>query len=150
MVLRFIPLVRSQSEEIKKAEKGVGNLPTEKDFIGKIRHGARRLSILISWTLEKGIDSADSMKARGYGLTGRTSFNSYPFTLKDTLFLMFSLIASGMFFFVGTKYKANYNPVIDIPMPDFLSMFLISIIAFVLLLPTLYDLWEERKWSISK
>ncbi len=150
MVLRFIPLVRSQSEEIKKAGKGVGNLPTEKDFIGKIRHGARRLSILISWTLEKGIDSADSMKARGYGLPGRTAFNSYPFTLIDTLFLMLSLIASVMFFYVGAEYKANYNPVIDIPMPDLLSVILIVIIAFVLLIPTLYDLWEDRKWSISK
>ena len=150
MVLRFIPLVRSQSEEIKKAEKGVGNLPTEKDFIGKIRHGARRLSILISWTLEKGIDSADSMKARGYGLTGRTSFNSYPFTLEDTLFLMLSLIASVMFFYVGAEYKAGYNPVIDVPMPDNLSLIFIIFIALVLLLPTFYDLREEIKWSISK
>ncbi len=150
MVLRFIPLIRSQSEEIKKAEKGIGNMPTEKNFIGKIRHGARWLSILISWTLEKGIDSADSMKARGYGLHGRTSYNSYIFAVKDALFLAFSLIASSMFFFVGTKYKANYNPVIDIPMPDILSIVSIAIIAFVLLLPTNYDLWEERKWSISK
>ena len=150
MVLRFIPLVRSQSEEIKKTEKGIGNLPTDKNFIGKIRHGARRLSILISWTLEKGIDSADSMKSRGYVLPGRTSFNSYTFTLKDALFLILSLISSGMFFYVGAEYKANYNPVIDIPMPDLLSVILIVIIAFVLLIPTLYDLWEERKWSISK
>lgn len=150
MVLRFIPLIRSQSEEIKKAEMGIGNLPTEKDCIGKIRHGARRLSILISWTLEKGIDSADSMKARGYGLHGRTSYNNYIFSVKDAFFLVFSLIASGMFFFIGTKYKTNYNPVIDIPMPDVLSLIFIAFIAFVLLLPTLYDLWEERKWSISK
>ena len=150
MVLRFIPLIRNQSEEINKAEKGIGNLPTEKDFIGKIRHGARRLSILISWTLEKGIDSADSMKARGYGLCGRTSYNSYVFSLKGALFLVLSFIASAMFFFVGTKYKATYNPVIDIPVPDLLSLIFITVIAFVLLLPTLYDLREERKWSISK
>lgn len=150
MVLRFIPLIRNQAEEIKNAEKGIGNIPNEKDFIGKIRHGARRLSILISWTLEKGIDSADSMKARGYGLSGRTSYNSYIFSVKDALFLAFSLIASGMFSFVGAKYKANYNPVIDIPMPDVLSLIFIAFVAFVLLLPTLYDLWEERKWSISK
>lgn len=150
MVLRFIPLIRNQSEEIKKAEKGIGNLPTEKDFIGKIRHGAKRLSVLISWTLEKGIDSADSMKARGYGLSGRTSFNSYIFWVKDALFFVLSFVASAMFFFIGTRYKANYNPIIDIPVPDVLSLFLIAIIAFVLLLPTFYDLREERKWSISK
>lgn len=150
MVLRFIPLVRSQSEEIKKAEKGIGNLPTDKNFIGKIRHGARRLSILISWTLEKGIDSADSMKARGYGLPGRTSYNNYRVNFKDALFLICTLVASGMFVFVGSNYKASYNPVIEIPMPDALSSIFIILIAVVLLLPTLYDLQEDRKWSISK
>ena len=150
MVIRFIPLVRSQSEEIKKAEKGIGNIPSEKDFIGKISHGARRLSVLISWCLEKGIDTADSMKARGYGLSGRTSFNSYIFSVKDALLFLLSFIALCMFFFVGTKYKAAYNPVIDIPMPDVLSLAFIAVIAFVLLLPTFYDLREERKWSISK
>lgn len=150
MVLRFIPLVRSQSEEIKKTEKGIGNLPTDKNFIGKIRHGARRLSILISWTLEKGIDSADSMKARGYGLPGRTSYNNYRINFKDALFLICTLVASGMFVFVGSNYKASYNPVIEIPMPDALSSIFIILIALVLLLPTLYDLQEDRKWSISK
>ena len=150
MVLRFIPLIRNQSEEIGRAERGIGNMPTEKDLIGKIRYGARRLSVLISWTLEKGIDSADSMKARGYGLHGRTSFNSYIFSVKDAFFLLLSLVASGMLFFVTAKYKAGYNPVIDIPMPDILSLILTAVIAFVLLLPILYDLREERKWSISK
>ncbi len=150
MILRFIPLVRSQSEEIKKAEKGVGNLPTDKNFICKIRHAARRLSILISWTLEKGIDSADSMKARGYGLSGRTSYNSYKFALKDTLFMIFTVVASAMFIFVSSNYKANYNPVIEIPIPDALFLSFIVLIALVLLLPTFYDLREDRKWSISK
>ncbi|MBE6776383.1 MAG: energy-coupling factor transporter transmembrane protein EcfT [Ruminococcaceae bacterium] len=150
MVLRFIPLVRSQSEEIKKAEMGAGNLPTDKDFFGKVRHGTRRLSILISWTLEKGIDTADSMKARGYGLHARTSYNNYRFNFKDALFMISTLIASGIYVFVGSNYKANYNPVIDIPMPDALSSIFIIFIASVLLLPTLYDLREDRKWSISK
>ncbi len=150
MVLRFIPLIRNQSEEIKRAEKGIGNIPTEKDFIGKIRHGARRLSILISWTLEKGIDSADSMKARGYGLHGRTSYNNYIFSVKDALFFVLSLVSSFVFIFISGKYKVSYNPVIDIPMPDVLFSVLIAVITLVLFLPTLYDLWEERKWSILK
>ncbi len=150
MVLRFIPLIRNQSDEIKKSEKGAGNQPTDKDFIGKVRHATRRLSILVSWTLEKGIDTADSMKARGYGLTGRTSYNSYRFKFNDVLFLIFTLVASLMFVFVGTMYKANYNPVIDIPMPDVLSSFFILFIITVLLMPAFYDLREDRKWSISK
>lgn len=149
MVLRFIPLIRSQSEDIKKAEKGVGNLPKEADFIGKVRHGARGLSILISWTLEKGIDTSDSMRARGYGLSGRTSYNSYTFSLKDLLILLLSISSFAGLFIISKNMKATYNPIIDIPMPDVFSVIIILIFTVNLLLPTVYDLWEERKWSIS-
>ncbi len=150
MALRFIPLVRKQAAEIEKAEKGAGNLPCRNDYVGKIRHGARRLSVLISWTLEKGIDTADSMKARGYSLAGRTSYNGYRFSLKDGLLLVFSVVAAGLFFFITSQYKVSYNPVISIPEPDTLSLLSILFISFLLLFPTLYDLREERKWSISK
>lgn len=149
MVLRFIPLIRSQSEDIKKAEKGVGNLPTEADFISKVRHSARRLSILISWTLEKGIDTSDSMRARGYGLLGRTSYNSYIFSLKDLLMLILSLACVAGLFIANESLKATYNPIIDVPMPDVFSVIIIVVFIINLLLPTVYDLWEERKWSIS-
>lgn len=150
VVLRFIPLIREQSEEIKRAEKGIGNFPPENNLISKIRHGSRRLSILISRTLERGIDSAHSIKARGYGLHGRTSYNSYIFSFKDALFILLSLSASALSFYTGIKYKAEYNPVILIPKPDSISLIMIIFTAFVLLLPSLYDLREERKWSISK
>lgn len=150
MVLRFIPLIRSQSEDIKKAEKGVGNLPAETDFIGKIRNSARRLSILISWTLEKGIDTSDSMRARGYGLPGKTSYNNYTFSFKDLLMLILSLTSVACLFIVGENLKATFNPIIDIPMLDVISVIITVIFTINILLPTVYDLWEERKWSISK
>lgn len=149
MVLRFIPLVRTQAAEIEKAEKGTGNLPCGNNLIGKLRHGARRLSILISWTLEKGIDTAASMKARGYGLAGRTAYNGYKFSFRDALLLIFSVVAAGLFFFITLQYKASYNPVIDIPAPDTLFLISFLFITLLLLFPAFYDLREERKWSIS-
>lgn len=150
MVLRFIPLVRMQSEEIARAEKGIGNTPPRKDVFGKLQNGARRLSILISWTLEKGIDTADSMRARGYGLAGRTSFNRYKFTVRDAVFLAVPLAASALLFAVEAKYKAYYNPIIDIPTLDMVSGLCFLFIAFAMSMPMAYDIREERKWSISK
>lgn len=150
MVLRFIPLVRAQSEEIARAEKGVGNAPTGGHFFAKLRQGARRLSVLISWTLEKGIDTADSMRARGYALAGRTSYNRYAFTARDGAFLGGSLAATGMLFAVEAKCKAYYNPMIDIPTPDVLSGLWFLLITAALCAPILYDIGEERKWSISR
>lgn len=148
MVLRFIPLIRSQSEEINKAEKGIGN-SNHINLFDKFKRALRRISILISWTLEKGIDTSDSMRARGYGLRGRTSYNSYIFSVKDlisTLSFAFSLV---MLIISNEKLEAFYNPVIIIPEIDLISFLLLFIFFIVLLIPVVIDIWEEKRWKIS-
>lgn len=149
MVLRFIPLIRHQSEEIAKAEKGIGLSSADK-LTGRLRKVTRRLSILVSWTLEKGIDTSDSMSARGYGLRGRTSYNSYSFSVRDGVLLLLSLVAVAVGIFANSSLTASYNPKIDIGLPDTLLLVLTVYLTSVLILPVLTDLREERKWSISK
>ena len=46
----------------------------------KIRYALNMVSILVTWALENAIETADSMKSRGYGLRGRTAFSIYRFT----------------------------------------------------------------------
>lgn len=150
MVLRFIPLIRSQSAEIAKAEKGIGNSVSSSRFTDKVRSASRRLSILVSWTLEKGIDTSDSMRARGYGLHGRTSYNTYIFSKRDIFITVFSLAAFVLSFFVKDKFNASYNPVIDISAPDAVSAFAVILFTAILLMPTILDLKEEKRWSTSK
>lgn len=150
MVLRFIPLIRTQSEEISRAEKGIGISSGSDGFVNKIRSAARRLSVLVSWTLEKGIDTSDSMSARGYGLSGRTSYDSYIFSKKDILLTVLSLVAFAGSLIINGKLNATYNPVIDITLPDTASIIAIMYFTVILFVPTFTDLTEERKWSISK
>lgn len=150
MVLRFIPLIREQSYEIAKAEKGIGNAPESVGFTGKMRSASRRLSVLVSWTLEKGIDTSDSMRSRGYGLKGRTMYNSYRFTLTDALLTLVSLSAAVLTFVTYKRLYSSYNPVIDIPVTDVFSVVVIVFFAAVLLMPFIVDLREEKKWSTSQ
>jgi len=150
MVLRFIPLIRDQSAEIANAEKGIGNGSKDSGFIGRLRSASRRLSILVSWTLERGIDTSDSMRARGYGLHGRTSYNAYVFSVRDALITAISFAAFVLTFVSSQKLSASYNPIIAIPSPDAVSVILIIFFASVLLMPLMIDLWEEKRWSITK
>lgn len=150
MVLRFIPLIREQSAEILKAEKGIGNSVASRSFIGKIKGASRSLFVLVSWTMEKGIDTSDSMRARGYGLQGRTSCNSYVFSLKDVAVTVISVAATVISFISAKRFYASYNPIIDIPVPDVPEIILIVFFASVLLMPVILDLREEKRWSISK
>ena len=40
-----------------------------------------------TWSLENAIETADSMKSRGYGLPGRTAFSIFRFDRRDKLAL---------------------------------------------------------------
>ncbi|MBQ8502831.1 MAG: hypothetical protein IJ491_00965 [Clostridia bacterium] len=149
MVLRFIPLIRSQAAEIAKAENGIGISPSSTRFTDKMLNGSRRLSVLVSWTLEKGIDTSDSMRARGYGLHGRTSYNCYTFSAGDILIALLSFGAIILSLASGGKFTAAYNPVIEIATPDGFSFILIIFFAATLFMPTVMDLKEEKRWSTS-
>lgn len=150
IVLRFIPLVRSQSSQILRAEKGIGNSGEIGGFFARIRSAARRLSVLVSWTMEKGIDTSDSMHARGYGLKGRTSYDDYVFLFRDAAVVFASVLAAALGFACKNRLAAYYNPIVYLPNIDLLSALVIVLFAAVLIMPLIFDLREEKLWSISK
>ena len=71
MVLRFVPRFRVKLQLVRDGQRCLG-LGEEKK---RLKGAVRALSILITWSLEDAIDTADSMKSRGYGLPGRTAFS---------------------------------------------------------------------------
>ncbi len=148
MALRFIPLIISQSEQISSAAKGIGSGTAAASFRDRLKSAVKRLSILVTWTMERGIDTADSMKARGYGLRKRSSFNRYAFSVKDLILFAFSVIAVVFFILSRNSLLCSFDPVIAIPFPDFSA--LISIIYFIIFMnfPLILDTVEEKKWSI--
>jgi len=87
MVLRFIPRYKEQIIKIGEAQQTIGMGVNTGTFKTKINNGARILSIMFTWALENAIQTADSMKSRGYGLKNRTSFMAYRFTSSDKILL---------------------------------------------------------------
>lgn len=148
MALRFIPLVLHQSEEISLAAKGLGNSDTG-SFIKRISNASKRLSILVSWSLERGTDTLNSMNARGYGLKGRSTYDPYVFSFKDICAVFLAASAAGAVILSKSSLKAIYNPEIIVPFPGISGLITIFFILAFLLFPLLFDIREERKWSIS-
>ena len=89
MVLRFVPLFRAQIKIIQGAQKCIGRDAGTGNILRKIRHGAKILSVMVTWALENAIETADSMKARGYGLPGRSAFSIFRFDRRDAYALGF-------------------------------------------------------------
>jgi ABC-type cobalt transport system, permease component CbiQ and related transporters len=96
MVMRFVPRLKAQAKVIADAQKGIGRGTASGSVITRAKNGLNILSMLTTWALENGIVTSDSMRARGYGLPGRTSFRIYILSTRDkvTLILLIVLIST--------------------------------------------------------
>ncbi len=147
MVFRFIPLFQARFVEIHNGQRcmGRGGGP----WYLRVRQFFKEVSILIAWSLEASIESADSMEARGYGLKGRTSFHLYHFSRRDgaalgVIMILGALAVSGC---VLGKTSIYYYPGIWIKPMDL--GFIVTLLSYLvlLLLPVAIDIKGERKWK---
>ena len=99
-------------------------------------------------TLEESIETADSMKARGYN-KGRSIYLKYCFSLKDLFLLVFTFIAGTVLLvFKGMGYlDFLFDPVIKM---DRLSIWAVIIFAVLSLLPVIIDFLEDMRWFYLK
>lgn len=112
MALRFVPRFSAQLTVIRNGQKCAGRDISNGGLIRKIRCGLSMLSILVTWALENAIETADSMKSRGYGLKGRTAFSIYRFDTRDKIlgtFLMICFLVFAAGCGQGAAF-AQYNP----------------------------------------
>ena len=102
--------------------------------------------------MENAIDTADSMKGRGYGIPGRTAFSIFEFDKRDKIALVWILFL-GVYIFIGNlmgEMTFNFFPIVK--MAD-VSLYVISVFTAYLLLciyPVTIELWEVRKWNALK
>ena len=83
MALRFVPKFQAQFHVVSEAQRCIGRDVSDGGVIRRIRNAVTIFSIMLTWSLENAIETADSMKSRGYGLPGRTAFSIYRFDDRD-------------------------------------------------------------------
>lgn len=88
VLLRFIPRIGVRAGRIERSRRGIGKGCIQGNIFQKLVHSCSFLSILITWTLEDFVESAASMKCRGYSLRGRTAFSIYRFDNRDRGFVL--------------------------------------------------------------
>ena len=89
MALRLVPRFIEHIKVISNAQKCVGRDVKNGNVFQKAKNGIRILSIMVTWALENAIETADSMKGRGYGLPGRTAFSIFRFGRRDACALVY-------------------------------------------------------------
>ncbi len=152
MALRFVPLFTKQAGRIALAQRGAGAGTHSRNIFKKARNGLSILSALITWALESSVTTADSMRARGYGLHPRKSFANYRFDGRDAA--IGALIAAGI---LATGLAAGFRVFSVRFFPSFklnavtpLFIAACAVYALTLLIPTIMYLEEALKWRLLR
>ena len=152
MTLRFVPRFISELKKVAVAQKGIGNGIGNGSIKDRIKNGLSVLSVTVTWALENAVETSDSMKARGYGLPGRSAFSLFKFTKKDALALM-SVLFFGIYSLVGGflgKISFEYFPTYKMaPLTTYSISVYASDLIFILL-PAIIELTEVIKWNALK
>lgn len=143
LILRFVPMYIDNFTEIYAVRRIADG--------GKrrFRSGVRALAGVTGAALEKSIDTAISMKARGCGLDNKTRFSHFRFRFADAVFALFfaSLMAAVPVLCRVGGVDASFEPVIRISalsLPGIAGLCLYFILCF---LPVILSLAEVIRWN---
>lgn len=143
MVLRFIP-------KYTKFAKATGDIQKANGFNkrGRIKNGMSVYSITATWALETSIDTADPMRARGYGKGRRTNYHNYKFEIRDLLCILWVVLLGAVILYMAyfDKIHTYFYPTIRN------KESVVVIVAYIILCltPIAINIWEKLRWHILK
>ncbi len=149
MTLRLVPKFKAQIKVISDAQKCVGRDASNGGLLMRAKNGLTILSIMVTWALENAIETADSMKSRGYGLPGRTAFSIYIFDSRDRAALVFIAVC-GAYITAGALLgglKWRYYPTMKGVALGPFSASLFACYFALCIMPVVLNVREERKWN---
>ena len=149
MTLRFIPRFKKQIETVSQAQRSLGRDVSNGGLWTRIKSAVTVFSIVVSWALENAIETAASMKSRGYGLKGRSAFSIYRFYERDKVMLVW-LLFCGIYVLCGTMASAfgfRFFPSLRWAAINRLSLSFYIMYFGLCITPVVLNAAEERKWN---
>ena len=149
MSLRLVPRFRAQIKIIANAQRCIGRDVSNGSVLRRAKHGISILSVMVTWALENAIETADSMKSRGYGLPGRTAFSIFRFDRRDRAALLY-LLAVGGYMIAGMLlggFDFRYYPTLKAAALTLYTISLFVSHAVLCLMPLILNLREDLTWK---
>lgn len=149
MCVRFLPLMKRQSEKIKDTQKTLG-IYGDGTFAEKVAGNMRVFSSLATWSLENSIVTADSMTARGYGISRRTHYTDFSMTLSDRLLLAVTVLLSALCTAsaVNKGFEVQFYPSFSTGRYGFFTVLGNASFAVLSFIPLIAEIWSEIKWKL--
>jgi len=149
MTLRFIPRFRDQLHVVSEARRCVGRDTAEGTLLQRTKNAITVLSIMVTWSLENAIETADSMRSRGYGLPGRTAFSVYRFDDRDKAALLWLCFCA---FYIISGWSVGgldwrYYPTVKGEIAGVFPVSIQFVYLVLCLTPVILNKTEDRKWK---
>ncbi|NLZ47101.1 MAG: energy-coupling factor transporter transmembrane protein EcfT, partial [Clostridiales bacterium] len=153
MALRFIPRFKKQMKQVGMSQKTLGMFSKE-SYFDRIKFKLKVFVAVLGWSIENSVETADSMRSRGYGLKSRTSFSVFKMRSGDVLLLVLTLALTAVVFIAQILVKTSFQfyPKITGIQGSLLSVFSYCAFGFLSILPFILETMEDIKWKylISK
>lgn len=149
MALRFVPLFSRQIKKTEQTQKALG-LYKDDNIIDTFRGKLSIFSIVVTWALENGIITADSMTARGYGIKRRSRYSVFRWSGKDVALLVTTVVLLGLTLFGIYGNETVYYPYVVIS--EITPVNLTGYIGYglLVLIPSIIEIKEALRWKFSE
>lgn len=151
MSLRFVPRYQRQLHKIMDAQKQLGKFGKGAGVISRLKLSIRVLSIMTTWAIEHAVETAQSMKGRGYGLPGRTAFSIYRWQARDTRLFIFELVLGVSVLIGGIRgsFQWSWMPIMSNLHITLENGLIFGSYLLLTLLPAGLNGKEEMEWKKS-
>lgn len=146
--LRYIPMLKRQASKISRTQKAMGLYSTD-SYADRLKSGIKVMGVLIGWSLENAIETAKSMKARGYGLKGHTDYSDFRLKKSDLALLTVCAILWGVIIFgIATdRLGFEYYPTLSAIPTGILPVICYTAHACLAFLPFIIETEELIRWN---
>ena len=148
MGLRYIPMLRRQRKITADAQTVLG-INKDDNAIDRIKGGLNVFSATVSWGLENGIITADSMAARGYGEGRRSHYSSIRFKRRDAIVIL--IIGICLVPIITALIKGSFDtvfyPLFKVEAPDTYAYLGYSSYIVLMLVPITLKIMESFRWK---
>ena len=153
MLFRMIPNLIHKTKTIIAVRNSIEKVTkTTSKLNDKLTFGITVLGVMTSLALEGGVTTSDSMRARGYGSTKRTSFKIYKMSATDWSIIAIMLILSCVIisFALNGNMHAQFFPHMSIA--SIKGQNILAFLAYLgfLIIPTVLQIKETLQWNILK
>ena len=152
LAIRFVPLLRVRLSEITDVQRVRGIDMKSGSIKNRAKSGMVLLQILLTWSLEEALETANSMEARGYGTGKRSSYLPFQWERRDigwliTIWLLFIVCLLGGFLGYGKIYIYPELGTLHFYALDWI---LLGIVTVLVAFPLFVEGREQLRWKLSK